>query len=125
MRTIVCLFFAIILSSCNIFEDDEIKLPIPVDSISVNNITNLSVDFTASIFCGSMCWKNTYFEKRISGSDVFIKTFAVLDGSSVCPAVCVDYQTPINISLLSAGSYTFHFWRSDTSSIDTTLILER
>jgi hypothetical protein len=117
------MFFAIILSSCTIFEDDEITRQIPVDSISVNNISNLSVDFTASIFCGSMCWKNTYFEKRISGSDVFIKTFAVSDESSVCPAVCVDYQTTINISLISAGSYTFHFWRSDTSSIDTTLIL--
>ena len=124
MKTIAHLFFAIILSSCTNFEEDEIKRPIPVDSISVNNITNLSVDFTASIFCGSLCWKNTYFEKRISGSEVFIKTFAVLDGSSVCPAVCVDYQTPINISLISAGSYTFHFWRSDTSSIDTTLFID-
>ena len=124
MKTITYLFLSIILFSCTIFEDDEIKRPIPVDSISVNNITNLSVDFTASIFCGSLCWKNTYFEKRISGSEVFIKTFAVLDGSSVCPAVCVDYQTPINISLISAGSYTFHFWRSDTSSMDTTLFID-
>ena len=123
MKTVVCLFFATILSACNIFEDDEIKLPIPVDSISVNNITNLLVDFTASIFCGTLCWKNTYFEKRISGSEVFIKTFAVSDGSLVCPAVWVDYQTPINISLLSAGRYTFHFWKSDTSNIDTTLFI--
>jgi hypothetical protein len=123
MKTIAYLFFAIILSSCTVFEDDEIKRPIPVDSISVNNISNLFVDFIASVFCGSMCWKNTYFEERISGNDVFIKTLAVLDGSSVCPAVCVDYQTPINISLLSAGSYTFHFWKSDTSSIDTSLII--
>ena len=123
MKIIAYVFFAIILSSCTIFEDDEIKRPIPIDSISVNNISNLSVDFTASIFCGSMCWKHTYFEKRISGSDVFIKTFAVSDRSSVCPAVCVDYQTPINISLQSTGSYTFHFWKSDTSSIDTALLI--
>ena len=123
MKIIAYVFFAIILSSCTIFEDDEIKRPIPIDSISVNNISNLSVDFTASIFCGSMCWKYTCFEKRISGSDVFIKTFAVSDGSLVCPAVWVDYQTPINISLLSAGKYTFHFWKSDTSSIDTTLFI--
>lgn len=123
MKIITSLFLACIVSSCTIFEDDEIKRPIPVDSISVNKISNLSVDFTASIFCGSMCWKYTYFEKRISASDVFIKTFAVSDGSSVCPAVCVDYQTPINISLLSAGNYTFYFWKSDTSSIDTTLFI--
>ena len=123
MKTIIHLFLLIILSSCTIFEDDEIKRQIPVDSISVNNISNLSVDFTASIFCGSLCWKNTYFEKKISGSDVFIKTFAISDGSSACPDVCVDYQTPIHISLLSAGSYTFHFWQSDTSNIDTTIIV--
>jgi hypothetical protein len=117
------MLLSIILSSCNIFVDGEIKRLIPVVSISVNNILNLPVDFTASIFCGSMCWKHTYFEKRISGSDVFIKTFAVSDRSSVCPAVCIDYQTPINISLQSTGSYTFHFWKSDTSSIDTALLI--
>ena len=81
------MFFAIIPSSCNIFKDDGIISPIPLDSIFVNNIKNRSVDITAQIFCGRLCWKNTFFEKRIYGKDVFIKTFAVLDESSICPAV--------------------------------------
>jgi hypothetical protein len=105
------------------FEEDDITSPIPVDSISVNNTSSLTADFTATIYCGSYCWKKTYFEKSISGNNVFIKTFAISEGSSVCPAVCVEYQIPINIDLQTSGSYTFHFWKSDSTSIDTTLII--
>jgi hypothetical protein len=105
------------------FEEDDITHPIPVDSIAVNNTSNLSVDITATIFCGSYCWKKTYFEKTINGNNVYIKTFAVVDGSKTCPDVCVYAETPLFISLPLAGSYTFYFWRSDSSSIDTTLIL--
>ena len=122
MKKNFALLLTVLISACSVFEDDEIRRPFPVDSISVNSISNLTVNFTAIIFCGSYCWKETYFEKSISGSDVFIKTFAVLDGSSVCPQVCVEYQTPIIISLPSSGSYTLHFWKSDTSSIDTTIV---
>ena len=110
------------LSACSLFEENDITHPIPVDSISVNNTSSLTADFTAKIYCGSYCWKNTCFEKSINGNNVFIKTFAVSDESSVCPAVCVEYQIPINITLPVSGSYTFHFWKSDTSSIDTTII---
>lgn len=120
MKKTFFLLFAVLVSACSILDDDELRRPIPVDSISVNS-TSLNAEFTAIIFCGSYCWKSTYFEKSISGSDVFIKTFAVSDGSSVCPDVCVEYQTPINISLPMSGNYTFHFWKSDTSSIDTTI----
>lgn len=123
MKIIIILFFTLFISACSSLDDDEIRNPIPVDSISVNNVSNLNVNFTATIFCGSYCWKNTYFEKRIVGGDVFIKTFAVSDRSSVCPAVCVEKETQINIKLFTPGSYTFHFWKSDTSSIDTTMVL--
>ena len=115
----------LVLSSCSVFDDDDITRPVPVDSVFVNNTSNLTADFTAKIYCGSYCWKNTYFEKSINGNNVFIKTFAVSDESSVCPAVCVEYQILININLPVSGSYTFHFWKSDTSSIDTTIILDQ
>lgn len=112
-----------ILSSCSVFEEDDIIQPIPIDSVFVNNTSNLTAEFIAKIYCGSYCWKNTYYEKSINGNNVFIKTFVISDGSSVCPAVCVEYQIPINIVLSVSGSYTFHFWKSDTSSIDTTIIV--
>ena len=122
MKIFSIILMTTILSSCSVFDDDDITRPVPVDSVFVNNTSNLSADFTAKIYCGSYCWKNTYFEKSINGNNVFIKTFAVSDESSVCPAVCVEYQIPINITLRVSGSYTFHFWKSDTSSIDTTII---
>ncbi|MBE0551451.1 MAG: hypothetical protein IH619_03640 [Ignavibacterium sp.] len=123
MKHLFFLLMLLVLSSCSVFEEDDITRPIPVDSVFVNNSSNLTAEFTAKIYCGSYCWKNTYFEKSILGNNVFIKTFAVSEGSSVCPAVCVEYQTLINIVLPASGSYTFHFWKSDSTSIDTTLIL--
>lgn len=123
MKIFSILLLVTTLSACSLFEEDDITRQIQVDSISVNNISNLTAEFTAIIYCGSYCWKNTYFEKSINGNNVFIKTFAVSDGSAVCPAVCVETEIPISIKLLVPGSYTFHFWKSDTSSIDTTLIL--
>jgi len=112
---------ALVISSCSVFEEDDITRTIPVDSVFVNNTSNLTAEFTAKIYCGSYCWKNTCFEKSIDGNNVFIKTFAVTDGSAVCPAVCVETEIPISILLMIPGSYTFHFWKSDSTSIDTTL----
>jgi hypothetical protein len=123
MKFLFFLLAAFVISSCSEFEDDEITYTIPVDSISVKNISKLKAEFMASNFCGSMCWEKTYFEKIIIGNDVFIKTFAVADGSTACPAVCVYTETQVSIMPLSVGSYTFHFWKSNTSSIDTTLII--
>jgi len=121
MKLVFFLLSVLALYSCSIFEEDEITYTIPTDSISVKNSSNLTAEFTASNFCGSSCWKKTYFEKRITGDEVFIKIFAVADGSIACPAVCIYAETPASITLPSSGGYTFHFWRSDTSSIDTTI----
>lgn len=123
MKKIAFFFLMLIISSCSLFEEDDIIHTIPVDSVFVNNTSNLTVEFTAKIYCGSMCWKETYYKSSTNGNDVYIKTFAVTDGSAVCPAVCVETEIQISIKLLVPGNYTFHFWRSDTSSIDTTLIL--
>lgn len=112
-----------LLPSCSIWEDDtEIRRPFAVDSITVVNIARNVIEFTATNNCGSMCWKQTYFESNTSRNDVFIKTFFVADGSTICPQVCVEVKTPVQITLPSTGSYTFHFWQSDSTSLDTTIV---
>ncbi|MDP2364172.1 MAG: hypothetical protein Q8M94_10425 [Ignavibacteria bacterium] len=123
MKHLAFLFLAVILAACSTFEDDEIIYTIPVEAISVKNSSNLTIEFIASNSCGSMCWERTYFERTINGKNIFIKLFAVADGSTACPDVCVNVEVPISINLPSSDSFTFHFWKSDTSSIDTTLIV--
>ena len=63
----------LVIASCSEFEDDEITTTIPIETFSVQNRSNLTIEFTASNSCGSMCWKRTYFEKTINGNDVIIK----------------------------------------------------
>ena len=123
-QVISFLLLQLLLSSCSIWDDDtEITRPFPVDSISVVSIVRNVIEFTAINNCGSMCWKQTYFESNISRSDVFIKTICVYDGSAVCPEVCIEVGTPVSITLPAVGTYTFHFWQSDSASRDTIIVL--
>lgn len=124
MRVIVILLMGLVIASCSEFEDDEITTTIPIETFSVQNRSNLTIEFTASNSCGSMCWKRTYFEKTINGNEVIIKAYAVADGSTVCPAVCVSVDIPVSITLPAPGNYNFHFWKSDTSGVDTTILIE-
>lgn len=123
MKIFSILLLVTTLSACSLFEEDDITRPVSIDLIIVNNNAGLRCNFTAIPNCGSMCWKDTYDKSIISGQDVYIKAFSVSDGSASCSDACVETEIPISIQLKVPGSYTFHFWKSDTSSIDTTLIL--
>lgn len=121
MKIFFFLILTLALSACSLFEEDDITRLVPVDSIIVNGTSGLSSNFTALIPCGSICWKESYFKSSVSNKDIFIKTFAIINGSAVCPAVYIETEIPISIQLKVPGSYIFHFWKSDSTSIDTTL----
>lgn len=124
MKLLIIVSMLLFVSSCSLVDDDtEITQPFPVDSISVKNIARNLIEFTATNNCGSMCWKQTYAESSINRNDVFIKTICVFDGSAVCPEVCVEVKTPVSITLPSVGEYTFHFWQSNSASLDTTIAI--
>ncbi len=114
------LLFTVILSSCSVWEDEkEISQPFSVESIIINDISRTGIHLTAYNSCGSMCWKRTFVESRINGFEVYVKTIAVFDEWTACPAVCVGTETPVFIKISSNGNYSFHFWQSDSSSLDT------
>lgn len=115
------LLIIFVLSACSSFEDEKNwSYTAGIDSISVEKIEFRSVDFLAHISCGSMCWSGYYFEKSEIGNDIFLKLFVTSDGSP-CPAVCVERSFPYKYRVFLPGSYTFHFWRNDSTSIDTTI----
>lgn len=116
----ILILFAVIFSSCSIWEDEkEISQPFAVESITVNNVSRTGISLTAYNSCGSMCWKRTFVESRVNGFEVFVKTVAVFNEYTACPAVCVGTETPVFIKISSNGTYNFHFWQSDTTTLDT------
>lgn len=123
MKFLITFIIALILQACSVFEDEEKTwiFSAGIDSLSIERIESHTVYFSAHISCGSMCWNGYYFEKSETGNEVFVKLYVTSDGSP-CPAVCVERSFPYKHKALQTGSYKFHFWQNDSTSIDTTII---
>lgn len=116
------LFLAIIsLPRCSIFEEDaNYTYPAGIDSVAIESSEFRTIEFSTHIFCGSMCWNGYYFEKSEYSDDIYFKLYVFSNGNA-CPDVCVHRFFPYRFRSPHSGSYTFHFWRNDSTSIDTTI----
>lgn len=123
MKKIFLLLPLILLNSCSLFEDENTyTFPAGIDSLSIDKIELRTIDFSTHIFCGSMCWNGYYFEKTENGNDIYLKLFVTSDGNA-CPAVCVERSFPYKFRASFPGTYSFHFWRNDSTNIDTTITI--
>jgi hypothetical protein len=117
------ILLVLVIPACSVFEDNELyRFPAGIDSIAVEKITFLTIDFSIHIYCGSMCWNGYYFEKTKINNDIYLNLFVTSDGNP-CPAVCVNRSFPYKYRVLFPGTYTFHFMKNDSTSIDTTITL--
>ncbi|QQS36238.1 MAG: hypothetical protein IPM56_18685 [Ignavibacteriales bacterium] len=124
MKIALIFSMAFLLYSCSIREEEEeTSQPFAVESITVNDISRNGINFTAYNSCGSMCWKRTFVETKIDRTDIYVKTIAVFDKYAACPAVCVGTETPVSINLSGNGIYNFHFWQSDSTSLDSVITI--
>lgn len=120
MKAVIVLL-ALFLPACSLLEDDKKwTYPAGIDSLSIEKIELHTVDFLAHISCGSMCWNAYYFQKSEDGNDVYLKLF-VTSGGTACPDVCVERSFTYKYRVLYSGTYNFHFWKNDSSNIDTTI----
>jgi hypothetical protein len=76
---------------------------------------------TTSIF-GDDCWEFSRFNIISSGSDVYVTPYAKRPAKRV---VCATVMTTVSgegrFTPRFPGEYKFHFWRSDTLSLDYTV----
>lgn len=120
MKTTILLMLFLI-PACSVFEDEtQLNFPAGVDSLSVEITGNKTAEFTAYLYCGSMCWTGYYFVSDQEGNDIYVKLFVTTDGR-ICPAVCVEQSYKFEYTSLYPGTYNFHFFRTDTTSLDTTI----
>ena len=123
MKKIFLLLLLILLTSCSLLEDESTHtFPAGIDSLSIGEIELRTTDFSTHIICGSMCWNGYYFEKTENGNNIYLRLFVTSDGNP-CPAVCVERSFPYKFRALSPGNYSFHFWRNDSTNIDTTITI--
>lgn len=110
-------------NSC-LFEPDEkeyIQGPFCVDSVKVTQIEDRNVTFECIGWTGDPCWEHDHTEIDCQNPDYFVQIFVKRDKSLICPQVISKMTIPVSITVGQDTSYTFHFWQTDSTSLDTTI----
>ncbi len=127
LRFMVFLALGFITAGCSLF-DDEIewmKMSVPADSVVISDSVALgqSIDFEVTGTVPDIAWKSSHFEIQQSNFDVWVRLRAKRN-----PKLCSHFiprLIHVEGSFLphSVGNYRFHFWQSDTTSLDTTAVV--
>ena len=128
MKTIFMFFsllvFTFFLSCSKSTDEGEIDWVSPVVNQTVTTKTSSSVAFITKASWGNSCGRFSRSVVTKSDSIYSIKIFGKQPNNSVCATVMITFDAPVAVNITSSGSYTFKFWKSDSTSIDTTLIFQ-
>jgi hypothetical protein len=108
--------------SCNILSDDETaSSKSPVKSISILSQTNNKVSFMAKASWPNGCGYFSHFTYSKTNSNFYITVFGTQPKHATCTLAFIEYDAPVDLTIDKAGTYTFKFWRTDSTSVDTTI----
>ncbi len=99
--------------------------PMPVDSISVGQVDSSSAAFIAKAWWGDGCGQFSHYVLANDGNacKVTIIGKEYVEPDKACIQICMRYNVPVSVPLPGPGTYTFKFWRTDGSTLDTTLTI--
>ncbi len=107
--------------------DQGAKLPdsvaVPVDSIKSISITGKTVSAVVWCTVPTPCWGFVRTDQTVSGNNVHLKIFARNTTNDPCIQVLGSIEAPVRVTVPSAGSYTFRFWRYNNTTLDTTIAI--
>lgn len=115
---------AMILISCSKtteLEKWEIR-KMPTDSISIGQKTDTTIFFTARSWGSNGCYVYSHNEVNRIGSNVNITIYGKYPTEAYCTMALISIYTQMQIYVPKPDTYYFHFWNSETSSYDTTII---
>ena len=128
--SLASIVFLTLINSC-LFEPDEKEYiqPFCVDSVKVTHIVDRKATFECIGWVGDLCWEHDHTEIDYQNTDYFVQIIIKRDESLICPQdeslTCPDVISkmtiPVSITIGQDTSYTFHFWQSDSTSLDTTI----
>ena len=123
------LAFSILLSamSCSLFEDngtEVIEAPASVESVLVESVSATNIGFLAICTVPTPCWTFSRYQEVRRLSDISIKVYRKTTRDIVCPQVVWSIRVPLKVEVPSYGTYSFHFWQSDTTAFDTTITIQ-
>ncbi len=127
MKT-ACLFLPICLLVAGCLTDSEQKLPDPrpVSAFAFESatISGQTVSMVVRCMVPDPCWAFTGIDHSRTDNTITISVFARRVTNDPCPQVVWSIEAPFNVTIKNAGIYTFCFWRSDSTTLDTTLTIK-
>jgi hypothetical protein len=127
MKTLVFTSMLVfIMSGCLIDSGRDLPIPIPlaVDSLQVisNNGNNI-IAFSVACTVPDPCWAFVTKNESLTKPNAFVQMIGKRATTDPCPQVLSTIKAAVDVYLPSSGTWTFHFWRSDTSSLDTAIVI--
>lgn len=88
---------------------------------SIVDVTRTGTIVTAWVWASwpNGCGRYSHYEIFSADSVRFITVYGQQPEGAVCTQGFIRYLTGISIPNLPAGSYTFRFWQSDSTTVDT------
>lgn len=96
------------------------SLKAPVISVKEINARNNIVSILAVASWSDGCGSFSHYSVNSNNKDISIVIYVNKPSELACPAVMISFDAPIDIVVDGAGDYNFHFWQTDSTSLDTT-----
>lgn len=97
---------------------DEVELP-------PNGHVGEPINFIATSIFGDDCWEFSRFNIIPSGLDIYVTPYAKrLAKEIACATVMTAVSGEGQFTPAVPGEYRFHFWQSDTQTLDYTVIVQ-
>lgn len=98
----------------------------PVLAVKVKSATGTQVTFTAKASWPNGCGSFSHFNSDRSGDSIYkITIYGREPVGAACTQAFIEFDAPVSIDVLKSGRYTFQFWLSDSSTVDTTINVSR
>lgn len=123
---ILFIFLSFLQIDCGESQDSKKRYRLmPVESVEIADtvLAFQSISFTAKVGTPTPCWKFHRFDIGYEGERISIRTWAEDEGLP-CVQVLGSFKATGEVKPLDRGSYSFHFWQSDETSLVKTVFVK-
>jgi len=124
--SIIVISFIFVFLSCQNLSDEKneeiITQKAPVLSFAVSSKSNNAISFKTKASWYNGCGRFSHFTSTKTDSTFYITVFGTQSKNAICTQAFIEFDAPVTVSISGRGNYTFKFWQTDSTSIDTTII---
>ncbi len=127
MKTLTFAISIVLLGfgTCEVTESDEdLTLRSSVASAKVTSQSTSQISFVAKASWHNGCGRFSSADVIQNASSFLITVFGTQKKNAVCTDAFIEFDAPVTIQVPVSGTYTFKFWRTDTTSFDTTFAVQ-